>query len=58
VGKYHFGVRGAVMGQELQKFDGVIVLDGMFFLRPTLIKSKNEFVKQTLDGLFEFVSFN
>ncbi len=46
------------MGQELQKFDGVIVLDGKFFLRPYLIKSKTEFVNQTLQGLFEFVSFN
>lgn len=46
------------MGQELQKFDGVIVLDGMFFLLPSLIRSKNDFVKQTLDGLFDYVSFN
>jgi hypothetical protein len=46
------------MGNELQKLDGVLVLDGLFFLRTQLIKSKSEFVKQTLDGLFEFVNFN
>ncbi|NBV82563.1 hypothetical protein EBR57_00345 [bacterium] len=49
---------GADMGQELQQFDGVIVLDGKFFLRPYLIKAKTEFVNQTLKSLFEFVSFN
>jgi len=46
------------MGHELQRFDGIIVLEGLFFLRPYLIKSKSDFVQKTFQGLFEYVNFN
>lgn len=44
-----------------ERFDhseGVLFIDGYFFLKPRLIELNDVFVKKTLDDLYRYVSNN
>ena len=38
--------------------DGIIILDGIFFFSPLLIKRKDIHVESLLNELFKYVNFN
>ena len=44
--------------KPFQNLDGIIILDGYFFLKNGLIKSKTPFVEEALKELYRIVSNN
>lgn len=41
-----------------QEQEGVVVLDGLFFLTKELFQKRTKLVKQTCDDLYQFLSYN